>query len=828
MFQISRQLSVWMDSFQEKSKERSHHHHHHSSKDKQRHRHHSSGSNNKDHKDRSGGNKDREKDKRSERRDEDGRKEKHHSSSSSKDKDRDHDRDRERDRDRDHDRDRERDKDKSKNKDREKKKEIERKKLEKLDESIKRADVFKADKLTSINMFAPKPKTVPLIISAVTPRFDRSVSGGSSSGSKTPILSPTTGPQQSRSPKVDFNGKPAAKVESSLTKSSSSQSKADSYRDLPTSPKQFGERRSLPALPVSKCDGDKLKQHKDDFNDTKRLLNEARQRRVEQLEREKEEKRRLKGQTGPAKEKFERPPKPSTPSAPSKEKVKEPEPSAKRNERLSSDKPKRKPISDSDDGSDGEWKGSKGGHSKLKHRKKSSSRAYFDDSSSGEEPVADVKDAIVSTRKSTQKSKADAVLDGDPETPVCLGFSEASGEDGKFSIDSDDADNISDSDAVDDLIPTKLLPQTHASKVIENSDKELVFIDNLSDPKKAFASANSKVFGGKPKLVSPVPDWLSAKFRDWSLKRQDVDIISPQEFNKIRNKRKIVTDREWDARCNVGSSGVDEKRMKIEDILMEQMPDIVSVTPEPMKADEMKVEPEAQASQTETEVKPEKTDETDDVGVQNELCTEQEDFRGFIKPEADFRLVFPIAEADRNGNKFGLTTFIEDDDADFAEKMHSLINPELQKHYLQLVNDDKSLLQEIQKVGVHPPLSSAKKLQRKRKAPEVNEPLSEQQPKSAKPRKRKQPEDKQQQQLSPAFSGGLKEVSDEILSESLEPELDLDLTPLKKAKQRKSAPFDHRKIKPPPPETFPMPPSPASSPPAGKSTTFLVLISIRF
>ena len=39
---------------------------------------------------------------------------------------------------------------------------------------------------------------------------------------------------------------------------------------------------------MSKCDGDKRKQHESDFHDTKRLLDEARQRRVALAEQNKE------------------------------------------------------------------------------------------------------------------------------------------------------------------------------------------------------------------------------------------------------------------------------------------------------------------------------------------------------------------------------------------------------------------------------------------------------------------------------------------------------------------------------------------------------------
>ena len=47
-------------------------------------------------------------------------------------------------------------------------------------------------------------------------------------------------------------------------------------------------RKIFPELPVSKCDGDKLEQHKDDFAATKRRLEEARARKMADLDRQKE------------------------------------------------------------------------------------------------------------------------------------------------------------------------------------------------------------------------------------------------------------------------------------------------------------------------------------------------------------------------------------------------------------------------------------------------------------------------------------------------------------------------------------------------------------
>ena len=47
-------------------------------------------------------------------------------------------------------------------------------------------------------------------------------------------------------------------------------------------------RKIFPELPVSKCDGDKIEQHKDDFVATNRRLEEARARKMADIHRKKE------------------------------------------------------------------------------------------------------------------------------------------------------------------------------------------------------------------------------------------------------------------------------------------------------------------------------------------------------------------------------------------------------------------------------------------------------------------------------------------------------------------------------------------------------------
>ena len=53
-------------------------------------------------------------------------------------------------------------------------------------------------------------------------------------------------------------------------------------------------RKIFPELPVTKCDGDKLEQHKDDYAATKRRLEEARARKMADIYRKKEIERLVK------------------------------------------------------------------------------------------------------------------------------------------------------------------------------------------------------------------------------------------------------------------------------------------------------------------------------------------------------------------------------------------------------------------------------------------------------------------------------------------------------------------------------------------------------
>ena len=98
--------------------------------------------------------------------------------------------------------------------------------------------------------------------------------------------------------------------------------------------------------------------------------------------------------------------------------------------------------------------------------------------------------------------------------------------------------------------------------------------------------------------MNPVLEIVKLFETSRSLRRQDVEIIFPNEIKKIRNKRKIMKESEFDEKCGVVPStnvvvdaAESPKKMRIEDILAEQMPDIVtSNTPEPTVAGNSTVE----------------------------------------------------------------------------------------------------------------------------------------------------------------------------------------------------------------------------------------------
>ena len=107
------------------------------------------------------------------------------------------------------------------------------------------------------------------------------------------------------------------------------------------------------------------------------------------------------------------------------------------------------------------------------------------------------------TRMLAQHAKAAALLNEDPMLPLFNGFGndEADKVDRTENIDVDD---LSDSSDIEELIP--LLPN-------KKVDTDFVYLDGLTNADKSLQTL--KPFGGKPKVVRAVPNWLEKKLSTW-------------------------------------------------------------------------------------------------------------------------------------------------------------------------------------------------------------------------------------------------------------------------------------------------------------------------
>jgi len=121
-----------------------------------------------------------------------------------------------------------------------------------------------------------------------------------------------------------------------------------------------------------------------------------------------------------------------------------------------------------------------------------------------EEVVAESKvDNPVMTRMLAQHTKATALLKEDPTLPLFHGFE--NDEAAKFDrLESINVDDLSDSSDIEELVPP--LPN-------KKVDTDFVYLDGLANVEKSLQAL--KPFGGKPKVVRAVPNWLEKKLSTW-------------------------------------------------------------------------------------------------------------------------------------------------------------------------------------------------------------------------------------------------------------------------------------------------------------------------
>ncbi len=295
------------------------------------------------------------------------------------------------------------------------------------------------------------------------------------------------------------------------------------------------ERKVFPELPISKTDGDKLKQHKDEMEHTKKKLREMREKMQEEKKRAEREKKELKrlnsgsgtdGSRAPKRRKKEKSSAPVTsptvlltpPSSTTKPRC-EPEQRISHRKKLT-----LQDLSDEEEVSD--WSDTESPPSLKKRRKKSEGcREVGEESLTGNE-------VKIQTRTTKLRAEADAILKSDESTLELNGFEQEDVDatlkrkERLASLIGEDHDQVEVTD--DDLELLLAYPQY----------QDFIYLEGLSDPA-ATAQILEEKFGGHPVLVPPLPDWLRERLNDWHLHRHEVNLIfERQETTTARSRTK--------------------------------------------------------------------------------------------------------------------------------------------------------------------------------------------------------------------------------------------------------------------------------------------------
>ena len=430
---------------------------------------------------------------------------------------------------------------------------MEKEKLEKIELKIREKSHLKSEKFKDFDMFAPKPPK-PKHGIPVRPGSSASSSGGSISpmafASKSPLAWGVKTPPAfgSKTPPA-FGTKsftPTAKTKVSettvdvTTVASTAQDNHQTIKERRQSKEKreepfivqdrHVERKKFPELPVPKVEGDKLKQHEDDFIQTKRRLAEMKNKKIQEMKRVELEKKMQKalasGQRTPKpKEKKVRPVRPT-------QKESKPSPAPQPSSTSLKKKLTMSDLSDEDEVSD--WSDIESPNIKRKKRK-----SVLNDSSSEDE----INDAEkIQTRKISKKVEAEEILNSDPAIAKLEYFS-ASDIEKVLELKETFASYLKDEDNIS-------VSSLEAEVLTEPND--FIYLDNLECPRKTKEILSA--FGGHPTLVQPIPDWLEIRLKSWGIRRHEVTLyypdsgfkprrsISEKTFTERMNKRKGVSE----------------------------------------------------------------------------------------------------------------------------------------------------------------------------------------------------------------------------------------------------------------------------------------------
>jgi len=237
-----------------------------------------------------------------------------------------------------------------------------------------------------------------------------------------------------------------------------------------------------------------------------------------------------------------------------------------------------------------------------------------------------------------------------------------------------------------------------------------------------------KKFGGSPKTVHPMPNWLAAKLERWRLQRHQVELIF--DVSKVRKRKLFVTEAEYDARFPL--SPEEEERLAKKYPSDVATSKTVSSSPPPPKQPKLagkpstssganaiikspgkvKVTPPARGKKVKKVVyeAPETLEEPNTTDTSTGGTQEEGDFRGWSDADADLLSAtskridrFTNAGLDLNGNTFGmLPSTIKAREAEEAStnaggnsdglQLQVKVSPSLINHFKTLLGPDSNVI----------------------------------------------------------------------------------------------------------------------------------------
>ena len=405
--------------------------------------------------------------------------------------------------------------------------------------------------------------------------------------------------------------------------------------------------KSYPDLPVPQTEGiDKEKQHKDDIAETKKRLELLRQRKLAEMQKNKKSRRKSSST--------------SSSSSAATPKVEQSKAVTKTTDEVKEDDIKRY-DNKGDDDSDSDIEVKK----KMAVRKSRKKRIRDDDS------------------ESESDAKASQVDDQDDLIEKLVGFKP---------------------DEVNQHLPRiqALAKQLESMKDIpdEQPFKNEEFIQFSAKGYPGGAAKLAKYlkthYGGNPKAVQVLPEWLEDKLRLWQLPKDQVKIVT--DSRQIRKRKRIFTEKEFDDK-----RGVKHPKVALDDIeaqlaMMDQDDDEEGQPDNDKPEDKPEESPTVQDDQVPMDCQPDdQVPSVEKQQIENGVGDSEEEFRGFNIDPKDYQEP-NYTNADIGIEDMDLYEWLDDDSMPKESYLEVHFSPSLVTHFKKVLAKDKEAMKELNKI----------------------------------------------------------------------------------------------------------------------------------